>query len=72
MKIVYETSETTSSRITFILQRFQKEKKGPEHVFEELMAKNSPNLGKDADIRHPSPGNPKSSRYDEITQGKPH
>ena len=45
-RTVKETSGTTSSTPTFTLYGFQK-KKGPEKIFEEIIAKNLPDMEKD-------------------------
>ena len=52
-RIVLGNSVTPSDVITFVLEESQKkrEKKGAENLFEEIIAENFPNLGKETDIQ---------------------
>ena len=53
MRLVEGTYGTTSSTITFTLERFQKEKKekGADNIFEAIVAENFSNLQKEIDIQ---------------------
>ena len=50
MRTISETSGTTLNALTFELEGSQKkkrEKKGSEKIFEEIIVKNFPNMGKE-------------------------
>ena len=57
---LWDNIKHTNIRIIGIPKR-EKREKGPEKIFEEIIAENFPNMGKDS---HPSPGSPESPRQD--------